>query len=422
MSEVITITTLEATNVKRIRAIRVECSPDGLTIIGGKNGAGKTSVLDAIAYALGGEKRKPSSLQREGADEFAEILVTMSNGLTVRRSGKNGTLKVSDPNGMIGGQKLLDSFVSQFALDLPKFLNASTREKGKVLLQVIGVGDKLEAIEASEKELYAERTQANGMADQAEAYAVNLPMHEGVPNAEVSVAELANEQQQIIKANYANGQARAELDDMANEGQAQAAKCKGIREHIVTLQQDLAEADKELAAFRTHFTAVRKNVSAIRDIDTSSLAEQIANAETTNAKVRANLAKSVAVDDAQAKRKAHAAIDSQLTKTRADKAALLDGADLPLPGLTVEDGELSFNGQKWDCMSGAEQLRVATAIVRKLNPSCGFVLLDKLEQMDLDTLSEFGAWLESEHLQAIATRVSTGDECSIIIEDGTARE
>ena len=73
-------------------------------------------------------------------------------------------------------------------------------------------------------------------------------------------------------------------------------------------------------------------------------------------------------------------------------------------------------------MSGAEQLKVSTAIVRKLNPDCGFVLLDKLEQMDIDTLNEFGAWLESEGLQAIATRVSTGDECSVIIEDGYIKE
>ena len=72
----------------------------------------------------------------------------------------------------------------------------------------------------------------------------------------------------------------------------------------------------------------------------------------------------------------------------------------------------------WDNMSSSEQLKVATAIVRKLNPKCGFVLLDKLEQMDVDTLQEFGKWLEQEGLQAIATRVSTGDECSIIIEDG----
>ena len=63
-------------------------------------------------------------------------------------------------------------------------------------------------------------------------------------------------------------------------------------------------------------------------------------------------------------------------------------------------------------------MKVSTAIVRKLNPKCGFVLLDKLEQMDMHTLHEFGQWLEQEGLQAIATRVSTGDECSIIIEDG----
>jgi len=86
--------------------------------------------------------------------------------------------------------------------------------------------------------------------------------------------------------------------------------------------------------------------------------------------------------------------------------------------LSVQDGELVYNGQKWDNMSGSDQLKVATAIVRKLKPQCGFVLMDKLEQMDLDTLREFGQWLEQEGLQAIATRVSTGDECSIIIEDG----
>lgn len=73
-------------------------------------------------------------------------------------------------------------------------------------------------------------------------------------------------------------------------------------------------------------------------------------------------------------------------------------------------------------MSGADQLIVATSIVRKLNPNCGFVLLDKLEQMDNDTLIEFGEWLDQKGLQAIATRVSTGDECSIIIEDGMSKE
>lgn len=125
--------------------------------------------------------------------------------------------------------------------------------------------------------------------------------------------------------------------------------------------------------------------------------------------------------EAQETREQYNELTAKIEDIRAQKTALLDGADLPLPGLSVQDGELTYNGAKWDCMSGAEQLRVSAAIVRRLNPQCGFVLMDKLEQMDAATLAEFGAWLEQEGLQVIATRVSTGGECSIIIEDGYAK-
>ena len=64
----------------------------------------------------------------------------------------------------------------------------------------------------------------------------------------------------------------------------------------------------------------------------------------------------------------------------------MNNADLPLPELSIDANELTYKGKKWDSMSGSDQLRVSTAIVRKLNPDCGFVLLDKLEQMDLKTL------------------------------------
>ena len=111
-------------------------------------------------------------------------------------------------------------------------------------------------------------------------------------------------------------------------------------------------------------------------------------------------------------------LTGQLEQLRSNRLALLQGADLPLPGLSVEDGYLTYQGRRWGDMSGSDQLRVSTAIVRRLNPECGFVLLDKLEQMDLTTLHDFGLWLEQEGLQAIATRVSTGGECQIIIEDG----
>lgn len=128
--------------------------------------------------------------------------------------------------------------------------------------------------------------------------------------------------------------------------------------------------------------------------------------------------KDKAEDDAKEYRDQYRVLTEEIDQTRKNKTSLLNSAELPLPELSVKEGELVYKGQQWDNMSGSDRLKVSTAIVRKLNPKCGFVLLDKLEQMDLQTLNEFGDWLKQEGLQAIATRVSTGGECSIIIEDG----
>ena len=163
-----------------------------------------------------------------------------------------------------------------------------------------------------------------------------------------------------------------------------------------------------------------KDAAELHDESTAEIEASIANIEEINRRVRANNTKTVAMDEAEQLRHEYESMTAKIESIRDARKALLDGADLPLEGLGVSDGALTYNKQAWSDMSGAEQLIVSTAIVRRLNPECGFVLMDKLEQMDMDTLKEFGAWLEAEGLQVIATRVSTGEECSIIIEDGTA--
>ena len=164
------------------------------------------------------------------------------------------------------------------------------------------------------------------------------------------------------------------------------------------------------------------NSTAELDTEKAQLEASIRDIEETNRKVRANLEKSRAEDEAAQYASEYDRLTESIQQKRAERMALLNGADLPLPGLSVEDGVLTYNGKRWRDMSGSDQLRVAAAIVRRLNPDCGFVLLDKLEQMDMTTLTEFGRWLEAEHLQAIATRVSTGSECQIIIEDGMVKD
>ena len=162
------INKLEIENVKRIRAIKLEPAANGLTIIGGKNNQGKTSVLDSIAWALGGEAFRPSAAAREGSVISPNLKVVMSNGLVVERKGKNSALKVTDPSGQKAGQQLLDSFVEKLALNLPKFMESSGKEKAQILLQIIGVGDQLSAMDQQEKELYNERVTIGRIADQKE--------------------------------------------------------------------------------------------------------------------------------------------------------------------------------------------------------------------------------------------------------------
>lgn len=407
----IKINALQVENVKRVKAVALEPSANGLTVIGGKNGQGKTSVLDAIAWALGGDRYRPSNAEREGSTLPPHIKLELSNGLTVERSGKNSALKVVDTTGKRSGQQLLNEFVEQLAIDLPRFLQASNREKADTLLQVIGVGDQVHSLEVKEKEVYNRRHMIGQEADRKRKYADELPYYPTAPNEPVSASQLIRQQQDILARNGENQRKRMRANQIEHEYGRTAA-------HVSLLRSQLADAEKQLQQLEADLAIAQKDALDLQDESTDEIERSLQEIEQINIQVRANCDREKAEQDAAHYAQQYQDLTKELEEIRHDKYALLDSAKLPLPGLSVEDGELTYNGKKWDCMSGADQLIAATAIVRAINPKCGFVLLDKLEQLDADQLHMFGVWLQSQQLQVIATRVSTGPECSIIIEDG----
>lgn len=418
----VTITALEAENVKRIKAVALTPAPTGLTLVGGNNNQGKTSVLDALAWALGGERFRPDAAQRDGAIAPAHLKVTLSNGVVVERKGKNASLTVTDPTGRRSGQQLLNAFVEPLALDLPRFMDASDKEKADILLRIIGIGAELHTRDLEIKGLYDKRTFTGQLAAQKKHFAEEMISYPEAPDELVSASELIRQQQDILARNGENQRLRAQYAELEQQVQQCVDELKRTRERIATLQQLADELDaKHTKLFNQRETA-RKTVSQLQDESTAELEASIRDIEEINRKVRANLEKSRAEDEAAQYASEYDRLTESIQQKRAERMALLNGADLPLPGLSVEDGVLTYNGKRWRDMSGSDQLRVAAAIVRRLNPDCGFVLLDKLEQMDMTTLTEFGRWLEAEHLQAIATRVSTGSECQIIIEDGMVKD
>lgn len=404
MSDPIKITSLQLENVKRVRAVALQPTESGLTILGGRNGQGKTSVLDAIAWALGGDRYRPTDAQREGSMLPPDIKLTLSNGLIVERKGKNSALTVTDPEGKRYGQKLLDAFVGTFAIDLPKFLQASDRDKADALLKIIGVGPQLAELDHRIAQTYSERHTIGQIADQKDKAARELPFVDGLPEVPVSASDLIRQQQDILLRNAENARKRAKKAELE-------ARRQDIIRQLDNLLAEQRQVEEDLIL-------ANRDALDLLDESTAELEEHIRRIDETNAAIRQNDKKRQAEREAKDYFAQYDHLTDQLESMRQARRDLLQNAALPLPGLTVEDGRLLLNGHPWDCMSSAEQLVVGTAIARAMQPKCGFVLLDKLEQLDVDTLREFSSWLTREGLQAIATRVSTGAECSVIIEDG----
>ena len=226
------------------------------------------------------------------------------------------------------------------------------------------------------------------------------------PAEPVSASELIRRQQDILLRNAENQRKRQRLAQLTQERDV-------MREQLELLREQLSQVEADL-------TAAQKGAAQLNDESTAELEESIRRIDEVNQAVRTNAERRRAEGEAELLERQYRKLTEAITQVRTERTQLLNGADLPLPGLSVENGTLLYRGQPWGNLSGSDQLKVSAAIVRRLKPECGFVLMDKLEQMDPRTLSEFGTWLEQEGLQVIATRVSTGGECSILISDGLA--
>lgn len=409
-NEPVKILCFSAGNFKALKAFYCEPKPEGLTVIGGGNGAGKSSCLDALAFAVGGAKYRPSNPKREGAVGDTTLHVDLSNGITVERKGKNLSLTVTDREGARHGQELLDAFISNIAIDLPMFYNASSKDKAHMILDTLGIEEKLAELARREKEKYDTRTVVGREADRKQKAAEDMPWHEDAPEESVSVADLIKQQQEILSRNGIRAEHKRNLESYK-------AKVADIDSRVKALLGEKAELLDKINDVQCAVSNDGEEES------TAELEAQIADFEEMNRKVAENAERTRRLEEADALSDQRDALTKEIEEVRAERLALLKDADFPLDGLSVNDaGELVYNGQPWDCMSGSQQLIVSCAIASRINPTCRFVLMDKLEQLDLTTLKAFDDWLKTQDLQCIATRVSTGGECSLVIEDGEVKE
>src|SRR5690625_2892068 len=287
----IKINKLEIENVKRVKAVKIEPTANGLTVVGGKNNQGKTSILDAIAWGLGGNRFKPSKETRDGSTIHPYLSITLSNGLKVERKGKNSDLKVIDPNGEKAGQQLLNSFVEELAIDLPKFMNQTSKEKANTLLQIIGVGEQLAKLEHEEQEIYNNRRAIGQIATQKKKYAEEQTYYPDAPKELVSANDLIQQQQAILARNGENQRKRQNLQQIQQQYASQG-------QEVERLKQQLQEAQATYAQLGQDLEMAQKDALDLQDESTEELERNIHEIDEINRKVRANLDKDKAEEDA----------------------------------------------------------------------------------------------------------------------------
>ncbi len=468
------ITGFTVQDFKRVKFVEIQPNENGMTIIGGDNGQGKTSILDALGYALGGEAFRPSSVNNTEGDGNAYIKVEI-DGLVVERAGKNGALKVTDARGMRGNQTLLNTIVSKFAIDLGTFMKATDADKTKMLLDMFPeLKGSLEALKAEDLKVREERADMNRDIKRLQITIDGMPEIADAPQAETNLDDLnakladANRRRTAVVAKIEAEKAKkgeeavlreriAGIDKdiklYANTRDENVAKklseLETLKKSVDEMQKHIADLESSVQPYKDEANAAiakleeQKNelaqkadgiVSESNDVilkledEGCGIDDEI---EAINWDMKAageNNEKFRKANERLAKLKEISQLREQSDKKTAElqdidrrRTELLQQANLPLPELSIDaDGMLLYKGQKWDCMSGSERLKVATAISMNTKPGCGFVLVDGLEALDGKTLREFDAYLTERNMQCIGTIVGENN-ATVVIEDGCVK-
>jgi len=415
------IVRLQSENVKRIRA--VEIRPDGSTVVvGGRNGQGKTSLLDTIEYVLAPKDHQCAEPVRRG-EKKARGVIDLDNGLTVTRTmtpGGGGSLKVTAKDGAAypSPQAMLDRLVGQLTFDPLAFMRLKPRDQADAVKRLVGVDFGAE--DARRAKLYGERQDINREANGLGMDLERMPFHEDAPDGEVDTAALRKELADSHRLMREYDAARAE----ASEGVQKETKLKG---EIMLLEQRLASTraalDRQKAGratvegkvveLGTQLTKVRKP----EEIDAA-----MAEAEDLSRKARANAERKERAALLDAKRAEAERLTRAIGEVDAAKAARLSAAEFPVHGLSFGEQGLTLYGLPLEQASSAEQLRVSVGMGLALNPELKVLLVRDGSLLDSESLAMVANLAQTADAQVWIERVGEGEECSVIIEDGLAVE
>lgn len=397
------IVRLESTNYKRLKAVEIAPDPDGnLVIVAGKNGQGKTSILDSITAALGGVSAKTTPKPIRDGEERAEIILETEDLIVTRRFTASGsTLTVKAPDGAVypKGQAKLDDLLGRLSLDPLAFTQLSDKDQLATLLGLVKLPFDPEQLAAERKELFEVRTEVNRELKQVQSAADAIPVTKEMADLKtVSVTDLLKE--------FRDGQA-------LNERIAEADRAVvAWQAKVDRLTAELAEAQEALD------NASDYSAKAPEPVDLEAIQAKLDNAEQINADVR-TFESWTRASDAVTERQAEAAdLTAKLEEIDRRNADGLAAAEFPVEGLGFDESGVTYNGIPFKQASAAEQLRVSLAMAIALNPKLRVIRIADGSLLDSDNLALVESIAREHDFQVWIEMVGDGNGRGIIIEDG----
>lgn len=366
------VISLTTTNYKRAKHVEIKPDPDGnLVIVAGKNGQGKSSVLDSIAAALGGTNSKTTPKPIRDGEDRAEIVLETED-LTVTRvftpSGSRLTLTSKDGAKYPKAQAKLDELVGNLSMDPLAFTLLDDKKQLAQMLDLVDLPFDPEQLEAERKQVFEERTAVNRRVKEFESALAQFgELPADLPTAEVSVSGLLSEYHEARNKNEVLQRSQQFVESLQ-------ADIEQLEEQLAKAKNDLAEA----------LASVDPNA---KPIDLTTVQAQIDGAEETNRLVRkAQERGALAFQYEAAKGQANqltAKLD-QIAKTKADGLA---AAEFPVAGLGFTEDGVTYQGVPFKQASSAEQIRVSMAMAIALNPKLKVIRIQDGSLLDTDSLA-----------------------------------
>jgi DNA repair exonuclease SbcCD ATPase subunit len=456
---------LTAENVKKLTA--VEISPDGNMVqITGKNGQGKTSVLDAIWWALAGTEHIQKQPIRNGADK-ARIELKLGTGTTVELiversfSEKASYLSVKTADGAKypSPQKMLDDLLGALTFDPLDFMRRDGKGQFAVLKGLVQLDIDLDAAALADKTDYEKRTIINRDAKAKRAQAVAIIVAADLPVAAIDegalldrIQAVANENAAIERRKGNRAAAVSQIHTLTTESERirgtiepdvraivlrRDQECDDLQRQIDSLTQRIADTKDRAGREATELTAARSKAAADADkeaetlkfkleaagplpepVDLSALRAELDQAKAINAKIAARDQRAAVEKEAESLEAQSGALTGAMEARAKSRLEAIGKAKMPVDGLSFGDGVVTFNGLPLDQASDAEQLMISTAIAAALNPKLRVIRIRDGSLLDDDAMERLAKFADERDMQIWIERVDGSGTVGIVMEDG----